>query len=69
MNRTIGGEMGILDRLKELPTLNEVTGGVGEQLTKIVAKIEIPDTLVLHDVLIDGAENQTSGPVSRFSTK
>ena len=53
-------KMAIFDALKNLPTLNEVTGGVGEQLTKIMAKIEIPDTLVLHDVLIDGAENKTS---------
>lgn len=51
---------GILDKLKNIPTLNEITGGVGEQMTKLMAKIELPDTLVLHDVLIDGEENQTS---------
>lgn len=52
--------MGLLDKLKNLPTLNEMKGGLGEQLTKFVAKIDIPETLVLHDVLIDGGEGQTS---------
>ena len=51
---------GILDKLKNIPTLNEITGGVGEHMTKFMAKIELTDTLVLHDVLIDGEENQTS---------
>ena len=52
--------MGLLDKLRNLPTMNEMKGGLGEQLTKFIAKIDIPETLVLHDVLIDGAEDQTT---------
>lgn len=52
--------MSLLDKLKKLPTLNELTGTVGEQLTKIMATIDIPDALVLQDVLIDGAKDQTT---------
>lgn len=52
--------MGILDKIKNLPTLNEMKGGFGEQMTKFMAKIDIPETLVIHDVLIDGADEQTS---------
>ena len=52
--------MGLLDKIKKMPTLNEVKGDVGEQLTKFMAKIDIPETLVIHDVLIDGSETQTS---------
>ena len=52
--------MGLLDIFKNLPTMNEIKGNVGEQLTKYMAKIDIPETLVLHDVLIDGKEGQTS---------
>jgi len=52
--------MGILDKLKNLPTINEMKGGLGEHLTKFMAKIDIPETLVIHDVLIEGAEEQTS---------
>lgn len=52
--------MGLFDKLKNLPTLNEIQGGFGEQLTKYMAKIDIPGTLVLHDVLIDGYTDHTS---------
>ena len=51
---------GLLDKLKNIPSINEITGGVGEQITRLMAKIELPNTLVLHDVLINGAENQTT---------
>ena len=42
---------GILDKLKNIPTLNEITGGVGEQMTKFMAKIELPDTIMLNGLL------------------
>ena len=51
--------MGVLDKLKGLPNLNELKGSFGEQLTKYYAKI-MTDTLILHDVLIDGADGLTS---------
>ncbi len=51
--------MGLFDFLKKLPTLNEISGGFGEWMAKHYAKI-MTDTLVLHDVLIDGADGYTS---------
>lgn len=51
--------MGLLDFLKKIPTLNEISGSLGEWLAKIYAKT-MPDLLVLHDVLIDGADGYTS---------
>lgn len=51
--------MGLFDFLKELPTLNELNGSFGEWLAKHYAKI-MTDALVLHDVLIDGADGYTS---------
>ena len=51
--------MGLLDFLKKVPTLNELTGSFGEQLAKYYAKT-MTDALVLHDVLIDGADAYTS---------
>ena len=51
--------MGLFDMLKKLPTLNEIKGSFGEQLTKYYSKI-MNDTLILHDVLIEGAEGYTS---------
>ena len=51
--------MGLFDVLKGIPTLNEIQGNFGEQLTKYYAKTAT-DALVLHDVLIDGAEGLTS---------
>lgn len=51
--------MGFLDFLKRIPTQSEIIGGMGEWLTKTYAKT-IPDALVLHDVLIDGADQKTS---------
>jgi len=52
--------MTLLDKLKKLPTINELTGTVGERLTRLMATIDIPDVLVLQDVLIDGAKDQTT---------
>ena len=52
--------MGLLDKFKKLPTLNELQGELGEHLTKFVAQMDIPGTLVLHDVLIDGYHEHTS---------
>lgn len=51
--------MGLFDFIKKIPTLNEISGSLGEWLAKIYAKT-MPDLLVLHDVLIDGAEGYTS---------
>lgn len=51
--------MGLLSFLKNLPTQNEMKGSLGEWLAKTYAK-SLPDTLILHDVLIDGAEQGTS---------
>lgn len=52
--------MSLLDKIKKIPTRNEVKGSVGEQLTKLMARIDIPETLAIHDVLINGSEAQTS---------
>lgn len=51
--------MGLFDYLKKLPTLNEISGGFGEWLAKNYSKT-LPGALVLHDVLIDGADGYTS---------
>lgn len=51
--------MGLLDKLRELPTLNEIKGSFGEQLTKYYSKA-MTDALILHDVLIDGADGLSS---------
>ena len=52
--------MKLFDKLKELPTRNELKGGFGEHLTKFMATVDIPEVLVLHDVLIDGDGENTS---------
>lgn len=51
--------MGLLDGLKKLPTANELKGSFGEWLTKYYSKM-MTDALILHDVLIDGADGYTS---------
>ena len=51
--------MGLLYFIKKIPTLNECNGSLGEWLAKNYAKI-VTDALVIHDVLIDGAEGYTS---------
>jgi len=51
--------MSLLEQFHNLPTLSELKGAAGEQLTKYYAKV-MTDALVLHDVLIDGAEGRTS---------
>ena len=52
--------MGLIEMLKNLPTANEMQGEFGEQLTKFMTNVDIPEVLVLHDVLIDGCEDSTS---------
>lgn len=51
--------MGLFDFINKLPQANEITGSFGEWLAKIYSKT-IPGALVLHDVLIDGADGYTS---------
>lgn len=51
--------MGLLDELKKLPTGRELKGSFGEWLTKYYSKM-MTDALILHDVLIDGADGYTS---------
>ena len=51
--------MGILDFLGKIPTHSEINGSIGEWLAKLYTKT-LPGTLVLHDVLIDGADGFTS---------
>ena len=51
--------MGLFDFLNKIPTMNEMTGGFGEWLAKTYSKT-LPGALVLHDVLIDGADGFTS---------
>lgn len=51
--------MGIMDFINRLPTRNELTGTIGEWLTKFYAKT-FPGALVLHDILIDGKDGYTS---------
>ena len=51
--------MALLDFVKQLPTLNELKGSFGEQLTKYYSKI-MNDTFILHDILIESAEGYTS---------
>lgn len=51
--------MGLFDLFKKLPTLHEISGSFGEWMAKVYAKT-MPDALVLHDILIDGADGYTS---------
>ena len=51
--------MGLFDFLNKIPTINELSGSIGEQIAKFYAKT-IPGALVLHDILIDGADHYTS---------
>lgn len=51
--------MALFDFLKKIPTMNEITGSMGEYLAKIYSKT-LPGALVLHDILIDGAEGGTA---------
>ena len=54
-----GVYMDFIDKLKELPSINEIKGGIGEEITKYYSKL-ITNALVLRDVLIDGKEGETS---------
>lgn len=51
--------MGIFGFLNGIPNLNEISGSIGERMAKIYSKT-FPNVLVLHDVLIDGADGFTS---------
>lgn len=51
--------MGLFDFLQKLPTENELKGSFGEWLAKHYSRI-MTDALILHDVLIDGADGRTS---------
>lgn len=51
--------MGLFDFIKKLPSLNEINGSFGEWLAKMYSTT-MPDALVIHDVLIDGADGYTS---------
>ena len=51
--------MGLFDLIKKIPTPDEITGSMGEWMAKIFSKT-VTDALVMHDVLIDGADDFTS---------
>lgn len=51
--------MGLFSFLNKIPTLNEISGSLGEWIAKVYSKT-LPGALVLHDVLIDGADGYTS---------
>lgn len=51
--------MGFFSFLNKIPSLNEISGSFGEWMAKVYSKT-LPGTLVLHDVLIDGADGYTS---------
>ena len=51
--------MGLLDFIKELPTRNELKGAFGERLAQFYAST-MPGVYILHDVLIEGAQDYTS---------
>ena len=48
-----------MDFFNKIPNVNEIKGSIGEWLAKVYSKI-LTDALVLHDVLIDGADGFTS---------
>ena len=52
--------MGLFDKFKKIPTVNELQGSFGENMAKLFANIDIPEALVIKDVLIDGYEGHTS---------
>lgn len=54
-----GKILGIFSFLNKIPTLNEISGSMGEWMAKIYSKT-LPGALVLHDVLIDGNDDCTS---------
>ena len=51
--------VGMFDFLSKTSAFKEISGNFGEWLAKIYAK-SMPGALVLHDVLIDGADGYTS---------
>ena len=51
--------MGLFDFLNKLQVVKEINGSIGERLAKFFAEA-MTDALVLHDVLIDGANGYTS---------
>lgn len=48
-----------LERIKAIPSKNEIKGSFGEWIAKTYSNLAT-NALILHDVLIDGAENRTS---------
>ena len=48
-----------LERIKAIPSKNEMKGSLGEWIAKTYSSLAT-NALILHDVLIDGAENYTS---------
>ena len=52
--------MVFFDFLKQIPTSSELKGEVGERLTSAIARIDIPEAIVMRDVLIDGYEDMSS---------
>lgn len=51
--------MGFFDFLNRKHSVNEIKGSIGEWMAKVYSKM-LPGALVLHDVLIDGADGFTS---------
>lgn len=51
--------MSIFDSFKNLSSISEIKGNIGEQLAKYYSKT-IPGALVLNDVLIEGVKGNTS---------
>lgn len=51
--------MGWFDLFNKFPTLDEISGSFGEWLTRIYSK-KFPETLIINDVLISGADKYTS---------
>lgn len=52
--------MGLFDKLINFPSSNEMQGNMGEYLTKIISHIDMPEALVIRDVLIDAKGDNTS---------
>lgn len=51
--------MSLFEKVKSFPFVNEIKGSFGEWMTKYYSK-HFTDTLILHDILIDGENGYTS---------
>jgi hypothetical protein len=51
--------LSIFDFFKKIPTVNEIKGSMGEWMANVYSST-LPGALVLHDVLLDGADSFTS---------